>query len=243
MQDKEFDQFFRDHFADAEITPSAGLWEAIETRIEPKRSRSFPIYWMAAASVAVAIIGALFYQKPEKIRLYKEEHSSLSAHAGGTAAPTKVVSVATIEGENQKEPTLLAAGQRPVVRTLKSEKRVVPTEEKNNSGGVQPERYIAHLPIKPSEAKPLELVKTEDLIDETPIVYAALNDQVTETADEVTSPKKGIRNVGDLVNYVVDKVDKREQKLIRFNTDDDDNSSIVAINIGFLKFNPKKNRY
>ena len=53
--------------------------------------------------------------------------------------------------------------------------------------------------------------------------------------------RKGIRNVGDLVNFVVDKVDKRDKKLLHFNTDEDDNSSLVGINIGFLKLN-KKNK-
>lgn len=64
---------------------------------------------------------------------------------------------------------------------------------------------------------------------------------ISET--EIATEKKGIRNVGDLVNFVVEKIDKRDKKLIRFNTDDDDNSSIVGINLGFVRLNPKnKNR-
>jgi restriction endonuclease S subunit len=54
-------------------------------------------------------------------------------------------------------------------------------------------------------------------------------------------PNKGIRNVGDLINFVVDKVDKREKKVIQFATDED-NSSIVALNIGFIKFNKKSDK-
>ncbi|MNL29759.1 hypothetical protein D3C87_1514530 [compost metagenome] len=52
---------------------------------------------------------------------------------------------------------------------------------------------------------------------------------------------KGIRNVGDLVNFVVNKIDRREKKLIQFDTDDD-NSSIVALNIGFIKLNRKADK-
>ena len=53
--------------------------------------------------------------------------------------------------------------------------------------------------------------------------------------------KRGIRNMGDLINFVVDKVDKREDKLIRFDTDDD-NSSLIGINIGMIKFSKKKHK-
>ena len=51
-----------------------------------------------------------------------------------------------------------------------------------------------------------------------------------------------IRNVGDLINFVVEKVDKREQKFLQFKSDDDDNSSLVAINIGPFKLNARKHK-
>ena len=47
--------------------------------------------------------------------------------------------------------------------------------------------------------------------------------------------------MGDLINFVVDKVDKREDKLIRFDTDDD-NSSLIGINIGMIRFSKKKHK-
>ena len=56
---------------------------------------------------------------------------------------------------------------------------------------------------------------------------------------EDQTDNKGIRNVGDVVNLIVNKVDKRKDKFIQFRTDDDD-SSISAINIGPFKFGKKK---
>lgn len=50
--------------------------------------------------------------------------------------------------------------------------------------------------------------------------------------------KAGDRN---LVNCVVDKVDKSEEKIIQFKTEDD-NSSLVALNIGILRCNTKKHK-
>ncbi len=115
---------------------------------------------------------------------------------------------------------------------------------KNNQIAVQPNTNNDRLLIKPMDPKPLnvEPIKEQSAV-ENPIVIASVqvNNKVEDVINENSSDRKGIRNVGDLVNFVVDKVDKRDKKLVRFNTDDDDNSSIVGINIGFLKFN-KKNK-
>ena len=51
IQDKDFDQLFKNASEDAEITPSRDLWSSIESEIEPKRKRIFPIYWLSAAAV------------------------------------------------------------------------------------------------------------------------------------------------------------------------------------------------
>lgn len=67
------------------------------------------------------------------------------------------------------------------------------------------------------------------------------DDTTVNSENEQPDEHKGIRNVGDLVNYVVKKVDKRGEKFLQFKTDDD-NSSLIAINIGILKFNKKKRK-
>jgi hypothetical protein len=48
--------------------------------------------------------------------------------------------------------------------------------------------------------------------------------------------KHGIRTFGDLINVVVAKVDKRQDKVIHFSdSDDDEESNITGINLGFVK--------
>jgi len=60
MQDKAFDQLLRDKFEEAEIQPSADLWNGISEQLSPKPKRSLPVYWMAAAvAVIVVTIGLL----------------------------------------------------------------------------------------------------------------------------------------------------------------------------------------
>ena len=78
------------------------------------------------------------------------------------------------------------------------------------------------------------------------LVLASIND-IKQPVDQVIgenetrTENKGIRNMGDLINYVVDKVDKSDEKIIQFKTEDD-NSSLVALNIGIIRFNTKKHK-
>ncbi|OKS87832.1 hypothetical protein RG47T_3295 [Mucilaginibacter polytrichastri] len=52
--------------------------------------------------------------------------------------------------------------------------------------------------------------------------------------------KHGIRSFGDLINVVVAKVDKRQDKVIVFSDTDDDESTITGINLGFVKVKTDK---
>jgi len=242
MPDKEFDQLFRDKFEDAEIAPSANLWANIEKQLEPKRKRSMPIYWMAAASVAVAITAMLVFQKSEKIQLRADNVTA------AVVEPSTENVVASANDNNEVSKTVITdASTLAPVRTpsVKASKVAPENKLQNFQLALQLNTNEDRLPIKQQDVKPLDVLPVRELITENPTVIAyqpqqnTADNMISET-DPITE-RKGIRNVGDIVNYVVDKVDKRDKKLVRFNTDDDDNSSIVGINIGFLKFN-KKNK-
>lgn len=241
MPDKEFDQLFRDKFEDAEIAPSANLWANIEQQLEPKRKRSMPIYWMAAASVAVAITALLVFQKSEKIQLRADNITA------AVVEPSTENVVASANGNNEVSRTVItdASTLAPVRTSVKVSKVAPENKLQNFQLALQPNTNEDRLPIKQQDVKPLDVLPVKELITENPTVIAyqpqqnPTDNMISET-DPITE-RKGIRNVGDIVNYVVDKVDKRDKKLVRFSTDDDDNSSIIGINIGFLKFN-KRNK-
>jgi hypothetical protein len=251
MPDKDFDKLFTDRFMDAEIEPSADLWGNIAGQLEPKKSnKPFPLMWVAAASVAVVASVMLFTQSEEKVYLRG------AAVAVTKVAPvTKIQNVPVVATEEVKAETVTAVLPAPSIikrSLLKKEVASVPTAqveaiEKNNFVAVQPSAENDHLPIKKAEAMPLNVVTTPNEVNRErpePTIYHVDAGKIREDVENMGDSddnKKGIRNVGDLVNYVVDKVDKREKKLIKFGTDDDDNSSIIGLNIGFLKFN-KKNK-
>ncbi len=232
---------------DAEIEPSANLWAKIEDQLEPKRKRVFPIYWMAAASVAVVFTAMLVFQKTEKIQLHPDDTAVTSAKSAAQSIPSTMEEQATtitqseVVSENDFVSNKLNANNMKIVKHAISESNLKNTEEP-----MQPNTITARLLIKQADPRPIDVLPIIDTSVENPIVIANNVADQPKTENDVinemdnTTERKGIRNVGDLVNYVVDKVDKRDKKLLRFNTDDDDNSSIVGINIGFLKLNKKK---
>ncbi len=248
MQDKEFDKLFKDKFADAEIEPSANLWANIEQQLEPKRKRIIPIYWMAAASVAIAITAMLVFQKTEKIRLRGGEATAVVVKPVVEQDPiaTTVTASATLPVTKQATKESDNSSSNVKAPAVKAQENNTPENNiKNIQDPVQPMYANNRLPIKQQDVLPLDVATVKDVVyGDNQVVTAKVDGQSTgiETTanEEVVTERKGIRNVGDLVNFVVEKVDKRDKKLVRFNTDDDDNSSIIGINIGFLKLNSKK---
>ncbi len=242
MPDKEFDNLFRDKFKDAEIEPSVNLWANIEQQLEPKRKKVFPIYWAAAASVAVVLTSVMVFQKDTKLQL-----RGVGEVAVQTAAPKAEIPTIKVERFQTVESTVDAdEAQRRFVASLSKTETIrtpVKASEKNISPEVQPNESNVHLPIKKQDPIMIAVLPTkeEPTQNQTSMATADVKSTDLQIGDNElqVNEKKGIRNVGDIVNFVVDKIDKRDKKLIRFNTDDDDNSSIVGINIGFLKLNKK----
>lgn len=246
MPDKDFDKLFKDSFMDAEIEPSANLWGNIAEQLEPKKKRSFPMLWVAAASVAVVASVLLFTQGGDKVYL---QGTAVETAAVKPVEEMQVVpAAATEEVTTDVLPEREASTRSFLKREVAKPATPIEDAQKNIITTMQPSTQIAHLPIKKADVKPLDVTPVEEVIanNNTETVYA---NNVTkqefdypEDVEEVNNSKKGIRNVGDLINYVVDKVDKRDKKLIKFDTDDDDNSSIIGLNIGFLKLNKKNNK-
>lgn len=241
MLDKEkFDNLFKAKLMDAEIEPSAKVWTNIEVQLAPKAKRKLPIFWMAAASVTVVIAAILMLQQKEALYL----HGNLPI---ATNVP-KPVDTAVIEDDTVLKQLAKTANKQPLVNAninLNGKKvgRGVAGNLKDTVS-LQPNTQIARLPIKQTNLKPLEALDVAPIntnVVQTEIATANKDNYSEESYIEeiaTVTQRKGIRNVGDLVNFVVDKVDKREKKFIKFNTDDDE-STVSAINIGFFKLNKR----
>lgn len=272
MQDKELDDLFRDKFEEAEMTPSRDLWAAIESGLETKtKKRILPVYWIAAAvSITALTLGLLFTpigEKPgvETLVLKSktgEVKQEINTDSNGLAEAHATVR-ATIEGKEALDKIGLkpVANKADVTLTARTKKvkdhnavyapepTLMPLEDDNSKKdlvAMQPSGLNAH-PLNTAigvKQEKLTLAKEAALPAEE--VVLASNNELPVVKDEVSNenaeaPSRGIRNMGDLVNYVVDKLDKREEKVLQFKTEDD-NSSLVALNIGMFKFNQKKHK-
>ncbi|WP_443946088.1 hypothetical protein ACJVDH_02980 [Pedobacter sp. AW1-32] len=245
IQDKDFDQLFKDAFDGAEVKPSRDLWNDIESGIDAKKKRIMPVYWMAAAALIVlATVSMLMYRQAE------QQPKVAAAKPTEQILPRETISQKTIEPArttivDQVEPVFVAQKEtKGVVAKSSSVKSVTETPTQKveiaESNAQKQEPVFA----KVDDSKKDLNQKIEEIIQQQPGTVIAANPAVLKTDVVVTTnpepENKSIRNVGDVVNFIVNTVDKRKEKIIQFRTDDDD-SSIASINIGPFKFG-KRNK-
>ena len=228
MEDRDFDQLFKDQLGEAEVTPSANLWGNIEKGLSPKKKVALPAYWMAAAVVAIAVMVGLLMPKSEPIRL-QGSSEFVASNPKEAVAPAKVVEEVVVDAEPVKSTPLVIAP------------RLNENDVKKDFVAMQPIAKSTHPVNMEVQNTPAVVAQVTPEEPATEVMMARVESpQEIAVVTEVEQPEhKGIRNVGDLINIVVNKVDKRDKKLIQFNTDEDDNSSLIAINIGFLRFNKR----
>ncbi|SDM79697.1 hypothetical protein [Pedobacter antarcticus] len=246
IQDKEFDQRLRDQFENSEIELPASSWSDLEhvLHLQKKRGALYRRRWLVAASVLLlSSLGAYmsYYASHQVISKERLALNTSTRQERSTVVENKEkVITERVDSNNPDLPVRGRISLAPTVEVgkVESEKNdieaqpVIPMKEEIMLSSLQPSSDIARHVDNKTLYKPDKLAflqASNEISLET--------DSGVEDADQ----QRGIRNVGDLVNYVVDKVDKRAEKILKFKTDDD-NSSLIAINIGMLKLNQKKQK-
>ena len=241
MLDKDFDAFFRSSLADVEVVPSADSWVKISDQISPKPKRKKSLtFWMKAASIVIVLgIGIGLYTRPiEVIKLHPDEGNEL---LGGLV-------------QEQKAPHISAKKTKPVAKVTKtSALKPVPskllTEESASS-----ENIVEEIPFnEPAEIQELATIKnvksvrpklvTEQLLEQEAIADLKKQDATTLNenkdsfiANAFSTKKLKMSSVGDLVNLIVAKVDKRDDKIVRISKTEESDNEITGINLGLIKF-------
>ncbi|MET1057479.1 MAG: hypothetical protein ABWY16_19350 [Pedobacter sp.] len=252
IQDNEFDQSFRDRFDEAEIEAPAHLWDKIETQLIVKPRRIFPVYWLAAAIGIVALSVGFFIsnadhsERSHRMAVVKTKpavavavpavQSTISSHSHGSAVKNLQHS------KRFSALTAVAVEKKVQSPDVLSESAKESTDSKKDLADLQPLALNAHLYAREVTIKQqkLSLPLSGDIVLANNAEGPATGDGVMNENENRTA-NRGIRNMGDLINYVVDKVDKSDEKIIQFKTEDD-NSSLVALNIGIIRFNTKKHK-
>jgi uncharacterized protein (UPF0333 family) len=247
IRDKDFDQLFKDAFADAEVTPSRDLWSNIENEITPKKKRIIPVYWLSAAAVLlIATLGVLVYQQQDSTSGDKKLASNTIEKTKPAVQVVKDSSATIVAPFENIVPVLPVKSKAvSVVAKTKVKQDIVKPVEKQRivtAPEVQKQETVIAQVEDPKrdikaqiEAAILEQPKVDIVTAANPTTI-----KTDEPVNENEQSNKGIRNVGDVVNLIVNKMDKRKDKLIQFRTDDDD-SSLASINIGPFKIG-KRNK-
>ncbi|WP_029276501.1 hypothetical protein [Pedobacter borealis] len=248
IRDKDFDQLFKDAFADAEVTPSRDLWSNIESEITPKKKRIILVYWLSAAAVLlIATLGVLVYQQQNTSSGGKQlANNTIEKSKPAVRVQTTKDSSATIVAPIENITPVLPVQPKVVsaIAKTKVKHEVKPAAEQPRIVTAPEMQKQETIIAKAEEPKKDIKTKIQEAIlqpkEEIVTAVVATPVKTDEPVNDNAQSNKGIRNVGDVVNLIVNKMDKRKDKLIQFRTDDDD-SSLASINIGPFKIG-KRNK-
>lgn len=226
-----FDKVFKDKLKDVSVAPSPQVWENISASLEQKQQKKRVIYpWLGlAASVLLVSLGAWWFFPVNQaqvgaVKVVNEQQK-----------PTRTIDPEFIPQENLPKNEVAHIAKPLVVNKVAhlQQDLVLPpssvstVEPKPSAAVLQPEQqqvaFINELPA----IEPSTILNTPDQA-----VLANAQPSATKPA------KKRIRSLSDLVNFVVARVDDREEKVLETSSDGAI-LSLTALNVGPIKF--KKN--
>lgn len=255
-QDKEFDGFFKSSFEDFEIMPSANSWDKIAKELERKPGKKYPIFWMSAASVVI-ILGfgiGLFTKPTEVIKLKgKPVQNIIANHEAATkvevlteqitAPKTKIIAQTEINedqillaslDQNERNEQQVGTTSNEMNVASRSEVLVV-TNTVENLAWVKPSKRIQSVALQMIEEEiPQHKINSYNVPKMT-LAQNTIDENLPQNG-AVNGRKLKIKSVGDLVNFVVAQVDKREEKIIKLSRTDESDNEITGINLGLFKF-------
>ena len=257
--DKKFDEFFKSSFEDFEVEPSANSWSKIAQEIKQKPKKKFPIFWSAAASVLIVLgIGLGLYTKPIEVIKLKPQTDDLTAKVEPKLEENKEQTLKNEQGAKNQEqkigiekPALLANSikKQPVrLQNKISEKNISKDATITSKATVLDLNNLEEDLARVKPVKRINSVAQQMIDDEAKQIkfngskYTALalaqntNDKNLNDDGAITGRKVKIKSVGDLVNFVVAKVDKREEKIIKVSKTEESDNEITGINLGLFKF-------
>ncbi|WP_419801764.1 hypothetical protein [Mucilaginibacter sp.] len=252
--DKELDDLFASGLDNFEAEPTANLWQNISIELDRKTKKKsiIPILRIAAGVVVVFSVGLLFLRKDVLVK---------------NPLPKKTVKVVLqkidpIENQIQnlgaKNSMLLLSAKNKVVKEASAKAKIktiatqnfIPVKPKAKNNLTQTLAQVKPDPETENQKNnSTQIALAPDISislnpqPEEEIVLPAIVKPTLQTAVNVP-PKtkhKRIRSIGDVVNLVMAKVDKREDKLIQFTDNDDgDESNVTGINLGFISIKKEK---
>jgi hypothetical protein len=259
MQDNEFDDLFRSKLEGFEAAPSAHVWAGIDAELNSKKRKKILMPFLSvAASIIVLVCAGLFFI-PQKQPV--SNYHSVKKAAPKTMQP--VIAVAPVK--NDSNATALrhkqVSGHHTTLTSGGSIARLIPAKavnsipvkntpeitEQNTQDKKDDQLAIVSTPQKPKDfdkavvpddSTPLSVKQTADIpatFTSKPVVLTAQVPVINSQDIASVKAKHKIHNLGGLLNAVVAKVDKRDDKIIVFGEGDDDDSNVTGVNLGIIK--------
>lgn len=262
MLDKEFDKAIKSSFEDFEVEPTAKSWENISAQLNQKpKGKKLPIFWLSvAASVVIVLsIGISIYVKPidEIIKLRAQENPKdvviekspnlqASNKNNSNIGDIEAVKTDLNKGKKLVNSFVKTNKNQPEIAKNKSlEKNILPDATITPNANVlvvkKVEEVIAATkPVrKPTVTEKMiaeENAKGTNLNNNKTAFAQNINDENLSNEGAQSDRKVKIKTVGDLVNFVVAKVDKRDEKIIKVSKTEESDNEITGINLGLFKF-------
>lgn len=260
MSDKDFDQLFNSKLADMEMEPSANVWSNIADELDGKqKEKKAGIPFMRIAATIVVVMGvSLFFLRPKQqiLQLHAAAGQTANVVTDGPASRPSVVQPTTDAVTKQISSTqtvvkhqIAQVASTPVAintRSVFSQGDTATRALQNTTAAITQAvntntQIIAQ--VTPVTTQTLD-VKNNNISpktntidpDKNMIKTPALAENLTNKPTEPVR-KKRIHTLGDLLNVVIAKVDKRENKLIEFTntTDDGDSFNVTGVNLGLVR--------
>jgi hypothetical protein len=262
MQDKDFDNLFRTKLNGLEVEPSARVWNNISAEVNgPQKRRPSPVWSIAATTVILMSAAAWFLtDKPVKVQqnqvaVQKKQNTvknQVIESDNKIVAPDVAEQVLTIAGQHSNDANKIAHIKHSTIGrgfTKVERANVEPTKPEN----VQETSLTTNTVSQPVLAAVSNLSEHQAVVPDMTLSNQKLTsgENINQT-DAVKVPeivmarqperkkKRGIHTLGGLINAVIAKVDKREDKLIEFTETDDDQADITGINLGLFKVKKEK---
>jgi hypothetical protein len=259
MQDNEFDDLFRSKLDGFEAAPSANVWAGIDAELNSKKRKKILMPFLSIAASIIVLVGAGLFFIPQK----QPVNNYHTVKKGGTKATQPVIAMAP--GKNDPNASTLKpkpeAGRHITPASAGSIARLIPAKalnsipvkntpeiiEQNTQAKTDEQLAIVSTPqelndsnkaVVPDDSTPLAIKQTADIPATFVPKPVALTAQVPVINNQDTAPVKAnhkIHNLAGLLNAVVAKVDKRDDKIIVFGESDDDESNVTGVNLGIIK--------
>jgi len=227
--EKTFDKVFKDKLGEVSVAPSPQLWENISAGLEQKQQKKRVIYpWLGlAASVLLVSLGAWWFFPMNQAQVNTVKVQQM---------PTRSTEPELIAQENLPK-NEVAHIAKPLIIEKVAQLQQDLTVSPVSVNTVEPQPSATVLQQEQQQVAVLNQVASIE--PATAVLSGSQETALTGAQPSTTKPaKKRIRSLSDLVNFVVAKVDNREEKVLETSSDGAI-LSLTALNVGPLKF--KKN--